>query len=612
MNRDIINYFKHQYEDEPSLKNKHNYANELSNSHNKKDIIKAIELLKEIQECSDFDLNHKIGNLYRKIGDLENAFIFFDQSKEKTIDEINYEKGKAYLWYKKYDEALEMFDEVYDINLESNVIVQKLKCFIGLDNEKEVLAYFSKGIDFKDIKDKCYKLVGSYYYDKKESSKAYQYYKNIKEEALEYIILFRLGNISFFASNYEEALGYYLKACELNKGNKAQFLTYKIGLSYECLGNYEEAIDYYKRTISISNDMHSYLKVGKLEQKLYETKGMEENTKHIDNAKRYLQKGAELYPDDVFIKYELIKVYMSLSDLTSALRCANEILEKTKDRFTMIQLTRIYFLQGKYDLNIDICKELLDEQEDHLIRITLGRSYFEKGMYREALIELDRVLREKDDYYAMIEKAKVYLHLGNKEKTREILFKIPDDANTSIICDKLNLLSCAGDFEYAYDEMTKLLEKYPDDGKLNITMSNILENNDFIIMAIDFNLRALKCKKRSNYLSHLAGLYHANKEYDKAIQTYLEFMHTGDNYVDGAIGLMKTYMAAKKYEQAYNLAYQMLNSYKHDQALAIMAEIEILMGHYDIANNYYHEIVDQNQNREDSNYVKRLKSLLNN
>ena len=60
MNRDIINYFKHQYEDEPSLKNKHNYANELSNSHSKKDIIKAIELLKEIQECSDFDLKEKL------------------------------------------------------------------------------------------------------------------------------------------------------------------------------------------------------------------------------------------------------------------------------------------------------------------------------------------------------------------------------------------------------------------------------------------------------------------------------------------------------------------------------------------------------------------------
>lgn len=605
---DILNYLKHQYEENPIISNKINYANYLGNSENNFDVLEAIRLFLDIQEEELGDFNYKIGLLYRKLGNIEKAFEFFDKSKDKTEGKINFEKGKAYLWNKEYSKALEMFDMVDDIALNSDIIIQKIKCYIALKDDEKLNEILSEVETYDKVKDICYKLVGTYYYDIHNDVKAYQCFSSISDKNLDYITLYKLGNMNVKKGNYDEALSYYLKAYKFDKKNKTYFLDYKIGLCYENLEEYDKAIRHYKKSAKESDDNFSYLKIGKLEQKRYEKYN---NLDHLNSAKYYLTKGVNIYSNDIFLKYELLKVQISLGNINKAFSLAMEILEIKDDRPTLVQLTRIYLLQGKFEADIELCKKLLEQVDDRFVRLNLVKCYIEKRMYDEALCEVNKVLaNDNKDSYALLEKARIYFRMKNYEKTKELLNQVPDDQSIILMCEKMNLLSNCGDFEKAYEVLSDKLEERPNDPRLNITMSNILENNNFINLAIEYNLRAIKESCLNNYIRHLAELYFINEEYDLAIKYYSEYMQNSSSYADGALGLINVYMVTKDYEKAYNLAYQLLNTYKCDQALAVMAEIELLMGHRDIAKKYFNEIVSENTNREDSAYVKRLKSLI--
>ena len=607
-NNDIINYLKHQYEGETTVKNKLNYANELGNSKNKSDILKAINLLIEIQNDEYYDLNYRIAVLYRKLGNIEKSIEYFDKDTKRTYDEILLEKGKTYSWFKKYEKALELFDDITDVLLEEDVIIQKIKCYIELNDKENIEELYNEAIKHEKISDICSKKVGLYYYEHRNDVKAYECLSRVSEKNMEYMLLFRLGHICLNSKKYEEALSYYLKAYKYAKNGTTDYLDYKIGSCYEGLNNYEKALEYYKKSLTNSNDNYAYLKIGKLEQQLYEKKN---DLDHLNSAKYYLTKGSSLYPGDIYIKYELVKVYLSLGNLSVAYNYAMAILEKKEDRYTLIQLVRIYYLESNYDLAIELCEKLLKQKEDKFVRLNLCKCYIEKGMYNEALFEVNKLLMTNEkDYYGLIEKARIFFRLGQNANAKEVLNKIPNDVNIKLLCEKMTLLSCVGEFETAYEQVSKKIDENPNNSRLNMTMSNILEGNGYIIMAIQYNLRAIESRRLGTYIEHLAGLYFANGEYDKAKKYYLEYMNTENNYAAGAIGLINVYMQLKEYENAYNLAYQILTTYKHDLALAVMAEIELLMGHRNIAENYLNEIIDGNSNREDSSYVKRLKSLI--
>jgi tetratricopeptide (TPR) repeat protein len=110
------------------------------NLYNRAKYAEALTSYKEAlkQEPESFEIHIAIGKCYYKLGDYEEAIIFYNKAielNEGTLFTAYYNKGKAYLDLKDYREAIDCFDEALKIkpgNMEAKNRKEEAEGFLSL------------------------------------------------------------------------------------------------------------------------------------------------------------------------------------------------------------------------------------------------------------------------------------------------------------------------------------------------------------------------------------------------------------------------------------------------------------------------------------------------
>ena len=246
------------------------------------------ELVKNSSLMSESDYANYIAALgFLKSNDFADASIYIDNAIKMNPQNLNYKKLKAEILSqgKKPQNALKMVDYIKAQKLYSTDFSRKVSSL------EQYVLYKSK----KNYSEKMYHL-GYYYYYENESAKAVrslqsaisskkklnkdvyailsrvyfdsQDFEKAQEAALkahkldsnDTTALLVLGDLSYRASDYKNALKYYKNA--ENNDKSASIIPIKIALTYEQLGKEKKAQEIYEKVLKTYNDCYmAYYKV---------------------------------------------------------------------------------------------------------------------------------------------------------------------------------------------------------------------------------------------------------------------------------------------------------------------------------------------------------------
>ncbi|MBC7362416.1 MAG: tetratricopeptide repeat protein [Candidatus Aminicenantes bacterium] len=160
---------------------------------------------------------------------------------------------------------------------------------------------------------------------------------------------FWLGNSYYMNGQYQEAVGTFSKAIELNP--KAEIFYTQLGNSYLGLGEYEKAMQAVKRSLEIEqNNPFAY----KILAKIYRT--MKENEAAIEA----LKKAIALDPKDMDGYITIANIYGESGNYDEAINTLRKALENSpKNSMGIYYLARNYLAAGRFDEAINALNELL-------------------------------------------------------------------------------------------------------------------------------------------------------------------------------------------------------------------------------------------------------------
>lgn len=160
---------------------------------------------------------------------------------------------------------------------------------------------------------------------------------------------FWLGNSYYMNGQYQEAVGTFSKAVELDP--RAEDFYTQLGNSYLGLGEYEKAIQAVKRSLEIEqNNPFAY----KILAKIYRT--MKENEAAIEA----LKKAIAFDPKDMDGYITIANIYGESDNYDEAINTLRKALENSpNDRRGIYYLSRNYLAAGRFDEAINTLNELL-------------------------------------------------------------------------------------------------------------------------------------------------------------------------------------------------------------------------------------------------------------
>lgn len=573
------------------------YAELLSKSASEEDNLKAISIYKELSQELNRDYNFKIASVYLKIGNEEKAVKRFKRIQNRN-NYAKFELVKIYIKNGNYDDALILLEQIekkidiYDEKCFSRVITQQKKVYRNLDRIEEFKEKLLKYTELDDCPYIIYEQLAEVYYYSKDFSKAKELYLKIENIDNLYLKFNHLGEIYFHEKEYEKAIECYKKSVEYNTNGDIGYIYIKIGNCYTELGLLEEAKNYYILANEIAPTKQSYLKLGKIELLLHQqdTENVTE-FKHLYLAKEKFKDGVEKYPDDIFLKYELAKVQITLCKYRSAMRYLDEILAIKKDRFSLIEKAKIYQFERKYLSAIEIYEDLLNEEEDIQLRLEYGRCFYCLEEFERAILEFDKILEMtngKDDF-AIIEKSRALKKMGEKNKATNILDSISGE-NVFIDIEKANNLFEEGQNVEAIKLLEESIKKHPDSARLLHAKARIEKEHGFFYLAIDDLKKAISLEKKNLFVYVLGQCYEGIEDYDNAIMEYKKLSNSTDYYIESHLALSKVYLKLGDLETAYAYAYPIVDTKRKNDALARMFKIESLIGCKHVYDRYYDEL----------------------
>jgi len=217
-------------------------------------------------------LNLKDSNNYYDTGTVYYANKKYNQAIEsfKKVVEIDPTNDDAYTYiglaYKnqeKYNQAIEAYKKAININPKSdNAYYNMGNAYRDKEKDIEAIKAYKKAVEINPKNSGAYYNVGNIYYNKKEYRESIEPYKKLIElsprDAQIYNIL---GNVYFEVKKYSESIKHYKKAIELDSNSDYPY--YGLGDIYYAKQDYKKAINFYKQSIDKNfNNSYTHMKMG--------------------------------------------------------------------------------------------------------------------------------------------------------------------------------------------------------------------------------------------------------------------------------------------------------------------------------------------------------------
>jgi tetratricopeptide (TPR) repeat protein/class 3 adenylate cyclase len=357
----------------------------------------------------------KIGEIYRKKGDLETAIERYNAGlteldrKGKSLEAARILTDIGYIYYLngKYQEAIQMHTQALEAvegteNYYAQALVYKNLGTVMYEHgdfdrsieywerSREILERFNAGIDLA----KLYNNFGELYMKRGDNDKALFYFQKSLEEKE------KLGDVDGLITSYDN-----------------------YGKLYRSMGKFDKSLEFFERGLEIAEQIKQVRKIGIINHNLA---SMYLNWEKFEKAIEHLEKCMPIFEkinNAKGLAYSLGNIgraHCELGNLDKAIEYQNKALEMGKQLNDLYLVSSVYHNIGKvylkkqdYDTAFDYFHKALEISEEKELLETsgeahrdLGRAYLEKGNVEEAKMHLNKAIElfEKLGNAAEIEK----------------------------------------------------------------------------------------------------------------------------------------------------------------------------------------------------------------
>lgn len=294
------------------------------------------------------------------------------------------------------------------------------------------------------------------------------------------IAILNLGRIAVKEKDYAAAKKYFKSIIGTYKTNDAE---YELGRLELILNNAEKAKLHFLRSIEIKEDALAFYELGKLEIKAY----------NYEEAEKYLEKALSLKENDMFSKFELIRVKNSMGKFYESGNLINELisLRKSKklpvDSYIYVELVKCYLGKKQYKKARKILEKISKTNpNDTCIKYFYGILEFRERNYFLAKEYFEEILNIKYDASSEFYLGITQRLLGNNSSAEECLN------------------NCLDKYRYKYQVLFEL-------GMLEVRKGNLNKATHYLETAV-----SEEPIDKALYKA-LTLLYIKNKELEKAV-----------------------------------------------------------------------------------------------
>lgn len=599
---------KQMVEEEPENTNYlYHYAEVLSRTSDINNKLKAIDIYKDLSKRLNRNYNYKIGMLYMQVGKDEKAIKRFQREKNRYPN-AKYQLAKLLGKSGKHEEALNLYIELEETNQHdpwwiTRALNQEKRCYVNLKKLDDFRERLAKYLENEKVKDFVIELIAETYYIDGKYKESKEYYLLNKKSNNNYLKNLHLADICFWEKDYIKAIEYYNACLEYIPVEKKGFIFGRISNCYLEIQDFNKSKEYIKEAMKIDKNKQNYLKLGKIEVMLHE-KDKENTTyfSHLFEARQIFELGSFKFPDDIYLKFELAKVQIMLSNYRTGRRLLEEIIKSSQDRFAYIELAKLNQIEKKFKSAIAIYEKLISEKEDIFLRLELGKAYTALNRYEDALKEFDKILEltNNTDKCAIIEKTRV-LKLMKRYEDAEKVIELSKDNDVYYAIEKSSIEFLKGNYENSKKILLDEIKKDPTNTKLLLNLARLEKDYGNYGQAINIALRVEKLEKNNSCLYLVAQCYEQLEMYDYAIEYYNRLTRSSNFYIESYLSLAEIYYNLGDLEEAYNYAYPIVDTYDREHALAIMFAIERDLGYNKLQNKYYDELKES-----EKEYVEKV------
>lgn len=314
------------------------------------------------------------------------------------------------------------------------------------------------------------------------------------------------------------------------------------------------------------------------------------NRGDVNKAAEYMEKAVELDPESVFLKGELVNLYLQKKENDKALAVVEEVLAKDPENIgALILFGRIKHSLRKVDDAKRAYEKIISESpKQQNIYLLLGSLYVEEGEFDKAVAVFEKLIMNFPDYYlGYFYLGKINSQKGNfaeaeKNYMKAIELKPGQDESRY---ELINLYKIRGEKDKTILMLNEMLKKNPENIRAALELgyfykrSNMLPDGekilrnlgarslsefDVVVNVIQFYLDQrryndtifiledmLKGAPESSELNHIAGLsFFALKNEDAALLHFLRVKSDSRFYSDAAVHVSLIYQSKGKLKEA--------------------------------------------------------------
>jgi tetratricopeptide (TPR) repeat protein len=237
---------------------------------NKAEALLGLELYQECLDACEEALNIYVYlidvyvikmKLFVKVGQFDEAMNVFNKAMDIGLRDSRLLCAKANVLRltQKYDEAINFCDQAIELNEnDKDVYYVKGLCFYSKEKYNEAIDCFDNSIQRNN------KLGSAYYYkilsllNSSRQDEALRELEKAISLNLKYIDRFYelKGDVLVFQNKYNEAIGEYKKAIEIEPSNSAYY--YAVGYNLNNLSKFEDALKYLNKAIELDPTVANY------------------------------------------------------------------------------------------------------------------------------------------------------------------------------------------------------------------------------------------------------------------------------------------------------------------------------------------------------------------
>lgn len=323
---------------------------------------------------------------------------------------------------------------------------QQATMLMAVEKYNEAITYLEKAKELDPMEKETYLNLGNAYANLEDYEKAIDCFKKIilidKKEPMAY---FNLGNISFLIDEIEKGIEYYNKA--IANGFEEGILYYNLGMVYEQIGNILFAIRNYSKAISKEplnaeyrlKQIALYIVNDNLEEALEALKEFNQYCPDVfegyhfafqiylsqgkyDEAESIINRAIELFPKDVSLFYDKIKLINIKGDSKKALEMIDQAEKmegfEVEARNLSFEKAKIYAQKEDVDNSIKYLERCISYEEgytDYEVRFFLMNAYLAIENYEKVYENANSIAGDENGPSEYIMAAMYYKALSLKK-----------------------------------------------------------------------------------------------------------------------------------------------------------------------------------------------------